>query len=35
LEPGKYRLTAGGCSPGACGVALGAPQPVSEEFKIQ
>ena len=35
LEPGKYRLTAGGCSPGARGVALGAPQPVSEEFKIQ
>ena len=34
LEPGKYRLTAGGCSPGARGVALGAPQPVSEEFKI-
>jgi beta-glucosidase len=35
LELGKYRLTAGGCSPGARGVALGAPQPVSEEFKIQ
>jgi beta-glucosidase len=35
LEPGKYRLTAGGCSPGAQGEALGAPKPVSEEFKIQ
>ena len=35
LVPGKYQLTAGGCSPGARGVALGAPQPVSEEFKIQ
>jgi beta-glucosidase len=34
LEPGKYQLTAGGCSPGARGVALGAPQPVSEEFQI-
>jgi beta-glucosidase len=34
LEPGKYQLTAGGCSPGARGVALGAPQPVSKEFKI-
>ena len=35
LEMGKYRLTAGGCSPGMRGVALGAPQPVSDEFKIQ
>jgi len=34
LEPGKYRLTAGGCSPGARGVVLGAPQPVSQEFTI-
>jgi beta-glucosidase len=34
LEPGKYQLTAGGCSPCACGVALGAPQPVSEKFTI-
>jgi beta-glucosidase len=34
LEPGKYQLTAGGCSTGARGVALGAPQPVSKEFKI-
>jgi beta-glucosidase len=34
LAPGKYRLTAGGCSPSARGVALGAPQPVSEEFEI-
>lgn len=33
LEPGKYQLSAGGCSP-ARGVALGAPQPVSKEFKI-
>ena len=35
LEPGKYLLTAGGCSPGARGVALGAAQPISKEFKIQ
>jgi beta-glucosidase len=34
LEPGIFQLTAGGCSPGARGVALGAPQPVSEEFTI-
>jgi beta-glucosidase len=34
LEPGKYQLTAGGCSPGGRGVALGGPQPVSEEFQI-
>ncbi len=34
LEPGKYRLTVGGCSPSARGVALGAPQPVSEDFTI-
>jgi beta-glucosidase len=34
LEPGKYKLTAGSCSPGARGLELGAPQPVSEEFRI-
>ena len=34
LEPGNYRLTAGGCSPGARGLALGAPQAVSLEFQI-
>lgn len=34
LQPGKYKLIAGGCSPGARGVALGASQPVSKEFKI-
>lgn len=34
LEAGKFRLTAGGCSPGARGVALGAPQPVSVEFQL-
>jgi hypothetical protein len=34
LEPGKFRLTAGGCSPGFLGEALGAPHPVSEEFVI-
>ena len=34
FEPGTFRLTAGGCSPGARGQALGAPQPVSLEFQI-
>ena len=34
LEPGKYRLTAGGCSPGLRGAALGAPQSVSVELTI-
>lgn len=34
LEPGKFRLTVGGCSPGARGQALGAPQPASIEFQI-
>jgi hypothetical protein len=34
LEPGKFRLTAGGCSPGARGLALGAPQAASIEFQI-
>lgn len=34
LEPGKYQLTAGGCSPGSRGEELGAPPPVSKEFHI-
>jgi beta-glucosidase len=34
LEPGRFRLTAGDCSPGARGLTLGAPQPVSLEFQI-
>jgi beta-glucosidase len=34
LEPGKFLITAGGCSPSARGVELGAPQPVSKEFII-
>jgi beta-glucosidase len=34
LEPGAFRLTVGGCSPGSRGVALGAPQPVSTEFLL-
>jgi len=32
FEPGAFRLTVGGCAPGARGLALGAPQPVSVEF---
>ncbi len=34
IEPGRFRLTAGGCSPGARGLALGAPQPVCAEFVV-
>jgi beta-glucosidase len=35
LEPGQFRVTVGGCSPGTRGVALGAPQPVSTLFTVQ
>jgi beta-glucosidase len=35
LEPGAFRLAIGGCSPGARGLALGAPQPVSATFKVR
>jgi beta-glucosidase len=34
LEVGKYKLTAGGCSPGARSVELGASLPVYKEFTI-
>jgi beta-glucosidase len=34
FEPGKFRLTVGGCSPSARGQALGAPAPVSLEFQV-
>ncbi len=34
LEPGDFRLTIGGCSPGARGRTLGAPEPVSTIFKV-
>jgi beta-glucosidase len=34
IEPGEFRLTAGGCSPGARGLALGAPAPVSATFTV-
>ncbi len=33
--PGRWRLTVGGCSPGARGVALGAPAPATAEFAVQ
>ncbi len=35
LEPGVFRLTVGGCSPGARGLTLGAPQPVSATFEVR
>jgi beta-glucosidase len=34
LEPGKFRLTAGSCSPSARGLELGMAQPVTVEFDI-
>ncbi|MCL4505318.1 MAG: glycoside hydrolase family 3 C-terminal domain-containing protein [Chloroflexi bacterium] len=33
-EPGEYRVSIGGCSPGARGLALGAPQPVTATFRV-
>ncbi len=35
LEPGEFRLTVGGCSPGKRGSELGAPEPVSTVFSIE
>jgi beta-glucosidase len=34
FQPGKFRLTAGSCSPGARGLALGAAEPASVELEI-
>jgi beta-glucosidase len=34
LEPGEFRLIAGGCSPSARGLALGAAEPVSATFRV-
>ncbi len=34
LEPGAFRVMVGGCSPGARGVALGAPAPASARFLV-
>ena len=34
LEPGQFRLVAGGCSPGPRGQALGAPEPLSAVFDV-
>ncbi|MCX6037642.1 MAG: fibronectin type III-like domain-contianing protein, partial [Chloroflexi bacterium] len=35
LEPGKFRLTVGGCSPSKRGRSLGAPEPVSMVFTVK
>jgi beta-glucosidase len=35
LEPGKFRLVVGGCSPSVRGQTLGAPQPISAEFAVK
>ncbi len=34
LEPGRFRVTVGGCSPGPRGQVLGAPQPLQAEFSV-
>jgi beta-glucosidase len=34
LEPGLFRVTIGGCSPGVRGVTLGAPEPASALFTV-
>jgi beta-glucosidase len=34
LEPGQFRLTVGGCSPGRRGIELGAPAPLSANFVV-
>lgn len=34
VEPGDFHLTIGGCSPGARGIVLGAPEPVSITFAL-
>lgn len=34
LEPGAFEITIGGCSPGARGLKLGAPEPVSARFNV-
>jgi beta-glucosidase len=34
LEPGQFRLTVGGCSPGERGQALGAPTPQIANFHL-
>ncbi len=35
LEPGEFRVTVGGCSPGPRGQSLGAPQPVDAVFTVR
>ncbi len=35
IEPGQFRLEIGGCSPGRRGQALGAPRPVTAEFRLK
>lgn len=34
LEPGRFQVTAGGCSPGPRGLVLGTPKPVSTHFRV-
>lgn len=34
LEAGEFRVQVGGCSPGKRGLELGAPEPVTAEFRV-
>jgi beta-glucosidase len=34
LEPGAFKVTVGGCSPGKRGLTLGAPTPQEAEFQV-
>jgi beta-glucosidase len=35
IEPGQFRLTVGGCSPGERGQILGAPRPATAVFEVK
>jgi beta-glucosidase len=35
LEPGQFKVTIGGCSPGSRGAALGAARPAEATFTVQ
>jgi beta-glucosidase len=35
VEPGRFKITIGGCSPGARGMALGASKPAEALFAVE
>ena len=35
IEPGRFRLTVGSCSPGSRGAELGAPEPATVDFQVR